>query len=44
VLVHLVADYGVGDLAFAEVRQRLAVALPDAAVHATPRQPDLSRR
>lgn len=35
-LVHLVADYGIGDLAFAEVRQRLAVALPHADVHATP--------
>lgn len=34
--MHLVADYGIGDLAFAEVRQRLAVALPGAHVHATP--------
>jgi hypothetical protein len=36
VLVHLVADYGVGDLAFAEVHQRLALVLPDAVVQATP--------
>lgn len=32
-LVHLIADYGLGDLAFAEVRQRIALALPDAEVH-----------
>jgi hypothetical protein len=31
-LVHLVADYGAGDLAFAEVTQRLAEQLPDAVV------------
>ena len=32
-LIHLVADYGAGDLAFAEVVQRLALALPDTVVH-----------
>ncbi|HEX8158265.1 MAG TPA: hypothetical protein VF526_12850 [Solirubrobacteraceae bacterium] len=37
VLVHVVADYGpAGDLAFAEVTQRLAAALPGATVLATP--------
>ncbi len=36
-LVHVVADYGVaGDLAFAEVAQRLVAALPAAAIVATP--------
>jgi hypothetical protein len=30
VLVHIIADYGAGDLAFAEVVQRLKVHLPDA--------------
>ena len=36
-LVHVVADYGVaGDLAFAEVAQRLVAALPAAALVATP--------
>ncbi len=35
-LVHLIADYGHGDLAFAEVRQRLAALLPGADVYATP--------
>ena len=35
-LVTLVADYGTGDLAFAEVRQRLALLLPDAQVTAVP--------
>ena len=35
-LVTLVADYGTGDLAFAEVRQRLALLLPDADVAAVP--------
>lgn len=29
-LVHIVADYGTGDLAFAEVIQRIKVYLPDA--------------
>lgn len=38
-LLHLVADYGVGDLAFAEVRQRLAALLPDVPVVATPVPP-----
>lgn len=35
-LIHLVADYGHGDLAFAEVAQRLARLAPGAAVLATP--------
>jgi S-adenosylmethionine hydrolase len=35
-LIHLVADYGHGDLAFAEVRQRLALHLPGATVVTTP--------
>ena len=39
VLVHLIADYGHGDLAFAEVRQRLATLLPTAEVFATPVPP-----
>jgi hypothetical protein len=39
VLLHIVADYGVGDLAFAEVRQRLAALLPDVPVVATPVPP-----
>src|SRR3712207_9569466 len=34
-LLHLIADYGLGDLAFAEVRQRLEMLLPDAAVVVT---------
>ncbi len=29
-LVHIIADYGTGDLAFAEVIQRIKVHLPDA--------------
>ncbi|MEP6958057.1 MAG: hypothetical protein ABI980_04960 [Nitrospirota bacterium] len=29
-LVHIVADYGAGDLAFAEVVQRIKLQLPDA--------------
>jgi hypothetical protein len=36
VLVHVVADYGLGDLAFAEVAQRLAQHLPDAQLVLTP--------
>jgi transposase len=36
VLVHLVADYGMGDLAFAEVAQRLVQHLLDAQVVLTP--------
>jgi S-adenosylmethionine hydrolase len=36
VLVHLVADYGIGDLAFAEVAQRLVQHLPGAQVVVTP--------
>jgi len=32
VLVHLIADYGSGDLAFAEVHQRLAQLIPDVQV------------
>jgi hypothetical protein len=39
VLLHLVADYGVGDLAFAEVHQRLAALVPEARVVATPVPP-----
>jgi hypothetical protein len=39
VLVHLIADYGAGDLAFAEVQQRLALHLPGAAVVSTPVAP-----
>jgi hypothetical protein len=39
VLVHLVADYGVGDLAFAEVSQRIVRALPQAWVHSVPVAP-----
>ena len=35
-LIHLVADYGHGDLAFAEVVQRLALHLPEAAIVPTP--------
>jgi hypothetical protein len=38
-LVHLVADYGAGDLAFAEFAQRLALALPDVVLHLTPVAP-----
>jgi hypothetical protein len=36
VLVHVIADYGPGDLAYAEVRQRLALHLPGADVVYTP--------
>ncbi|HSH22538.1 MAG TPA: hypothetical protein VK975_00560 [Acidimicrobiales bacterium] len=35
-LIHLIADYGHGDLAFAEVRQRLALLVPEGEVFATP--------
>jgi len=35
-LVHIVADYGAGDLAFAEVAQRLKLHLPDAEPVLTP--------
>lgn len=35
-LVHIVADYGQGDLAFAEVVQRIKLHLPDAEVMLTP--------
>ena len=35
-LIHVVADYGHGDLAFAEVMQRLALHLPEATLVATP--------
>ncbi len=38
-LLTLVADYGTGDLAFAEVRQRLALLLPEADVTAIPVPP-----
>ncbi len=36
VLIHMIADYGHGDLAFAEVRQRLALCVPEADVFLTP--------
>jgi S-adenosylmethionine hydrolase len=39
VLLHLVADYGAGDLAFAEVQQRLAALLPEVPVVVTPVPP-----
>ena len=39
VLIHLIADYGPGDLAAAEVRARLAVHLPGADVAYTPVAP-----
>ncbi len=35
-LVHIIADYGQGDLAFAEVVQRIKRYLPDAEPHLTP--------
>ncbi len=35
-LVHVVVDYGVGDLAFSEVRQRLLAHLPGVTIAATP--------
>ena len=35
-LIHVVADYGHGDLAFAEVSQRLALHLPEARLLTTP--------
>lgn len=35
-LLHLIADYGHGDLAFAEVQQRLALAVPQVTVATTP--------
>jgi len=38
-LVHVIADYGVGDLAAAEVRQQLALHLPGADVTYTPVPP-----
>ena len=38
-LVHIVADYGQGDLAFAEVVQRLKFYLPDAEAVLTPVPP-----
>ena len=38
-LVHVVADYGAGDLAFAEVAQALRLHLPDAEVVCTPVPP-----
>ena len=34
-LLHLIANYGVGDLAFAEVIQRLKQALPDSEIALT---------
>src|SRR5918997_1497375 len=38
-LVHIIADYGVGDLAFAEVVQRIKLLLPDAEPMLTPVPP-----
>ena len=38
-LVHIIADYGVGDLAFAEVVQRIKFYLPDAEPVLTPVPP-----
>ncbi|MDP9399215.1 MAG: SAM-dependent chlorinase/fluorinase [Actinomycetota bacterium] len=38
-LLTVIADYGVGDLAFAEVRQRLARLLPEAEISALPVPP-----
>ncbi len=38
-LIHVVADYGHGDLAFAEVCQRLVLHLPEAALVTTPVPP-----
>jgi hypothetical protein len=38
-LLHLVADYGAGDLAFAEVQQRFALELPEAVTVPTPVRP-----
>ncbi len=38
-LVHVIADYGLGDLAFAEVAQRLKLLLPDAEPLYTPVHP-----
>jgi hypothetical protein len=38
-LLHVIADYGKGDLAYAEVRQRLALVLPEADVAYTPVPP-----
>src|SRR5918998_3479709 len=35
-LVHIIADYGQGDLAFAEVVQRITLSLPDAEPVLTP--------
>jgi hypothetical protein len=43
VLVHIVADYGHGDLAFSEVVQRIRIHLPDAEPVLTP-VPRPSRR
>ena len=39
VLIHLIADYGVGDLSFAEVQQRLLRHFADATIVATPVPP-----
>ena len=38
-LVHIIADYGMGDLAFAEVAQRIRCFLPDAEPFVTPVPP-----
>jgi S-adenosylmethionine hydrolase len=38
-LVHIIADYGIGDLAFAEVAQRIKLHLPDAELMSVPVPP-----
>ena len=38
-MIHIIADYGYGDLAFAEVVQRIRVHLPDAEPVLTPVPP-----
>lgn len=43
-LVHIMADYGYGDLAFAEVVQRLKRHLPDAEPLLTPVPPSATVR
>src|SRR4028119_1187310 len=42
-LVHIIADYGHGDLAFAEVAQRIKLHLPDAELVLTPVPPFSTR-
>ena len=38
-LIHIIADYGIGDLAFAEVVQRIKLHLPDAETVSVPVPP-----